>query len=339
MGRPSEKIRFGVIGCSRVAERGMIPAICDSDLAELVIIGKQNDEEEKTKTETVQPYCAVWGTYDEIINSKDVDAVYVSLPNALHEEWTIKAAEKGKHVLCEKPAALSYASAQRMVAAARKSKARLIEGLMFRYHPQNVKVMEWIKEGVLGGLLRFESCFAFAMPDRASNAMNKNLGGGSFNDQGPYGVATSRMVFGEEPVSVLCSMKTDVESGVDVMADMVLYYPNEKIAFSSTLFGSYYQSTYSVLSTKAHVRMARAYAVPRDMKTKIFLDADDEVQEFVIEPADHFRLMVDDFVGEILKGEWSRKDFEGDLLAQARVLEAARVSAREQRIVHLSEIV
>lgn len=332
------KIKFGVIGCSRVAQRGMLPALRESELAEPVVIGKKDDAEEKEKAEAVRPYCAVWDTYEGIINRKDIDAVYVSLPNALHEEWSIKALEKGKHVLCEKPAGISYASAKRMVDAARRNKVRLAEDLMFRYHPQNLKVVNMIREGVLGELLRFEGCFGYAMPDKTSNAMNKNLGGGSWNDQGPYLVAASRMAFGEEPERVLCRLKMDAESGVDVAADIVLFYPNGKVAFGSSIFGSYYQSTYSVLGTKAHVRMGRAYAVPRGMATKIFLDCDDKVEEIPMEPADHFRPTLDDLCREIMKGTESTKDFEGDILAQARVMEAARVSDREKRIVNISEI-
>ncbi|MFH1162106.1 MAG: sugar nucleotide-binding protein [Candidatus Jorgensenbacteria bacterium] len=330
------KVQFGVLGCSRVAQKGMLPAMLDSQSAELAMVGSRSPE--KAKEVAKQFKCDSWGTYEEVINNKDIDVVYISLPNALHEEWVVKAARAGKHVICEKPAAISYAAAKRMVEAAKENKVRLLEGFMFRYHPQHAKVETLIREGVLGKLLRFEGCFGYSMPERGSNIMNKDLVGGSFYASAPYPVYASRMIFGEEPESVLCNLTIDPESGVDVRTDMVLHYPGGKSAFASSLFGSYFQSTYSVLGSKAHVRMARAYAVPRDMKTKIFLDADDEVQEFVIEPADHFRLMLDDFCEKILKGDAGTKNYEGDLLAQARVFEAARLSDKEKRTVKISEI-
>ena len=125
---------------------------------------------------------------------------------------------------------------------------------------------------------------------------------------------------------------------MSIKVHVMLMYAGNKPAFISSLFGSYYQSTYGILGTKAHVRMGRAYAVPRGMETKTFLDKDDNAEEIIVPPADHFRLMLDDFCGEISKGAESTKDFEGDLLAQARVLEAARISDREKRMVKFSEV-
>lgn len=332
----SQKIRFGVIGCSRVAQKGMLPALRDSEYAELAMVGSRNFE--KAKEVASQFGGNEWGTYDDVLKNKNIDAVYVSLPNALHEEWTIKAIEAGKHVICEKPAAISYAAAQRMVESARKKNVRLLDGLMFQYHPQHARVRSLIDSGVLGNPIKFDGCFAYAMPDRASNAMSKELGGGSFNDQAPYPICASRMIFKEEPESVLCTMQLDLQSGVPIKSDIILYYSDNKTAFASSIFGSYYQSTYSVLGSKAHIRMGRAYAVSRDVSTKIFLDTNDAVEEMVVPPADHFRLMLDDFCAEIVKGVKSIKKYEEDLLAQARVLEAAKLSYLEGRIVRLSEI-
>lgn len=332
----SQKVKFGVLGCSRVALKGMLPAIVDSGLAELTMIGSRDPE--KAGVVAKQFGLEEWGTYEDVLRNKNIDAVYVSLPNALHEEWSVKSLRAGKHVICEKPAGISYAAAKRMVEAAKQNNVRLLEGFMFRYHPQHAKVREFIGNGTLGDLLKFEGCFAYALPERESASMSKILAGGSIHACMPYPIYTSRMIFGEEPESVICKTKIDLESGVDLKTDMMLSYSNNRSAFATSVFGSYYQSTYSVLGTKAHVRMGRAYAVPRDMQTKIFLDRDDKIEEIVIEPADHFRLMVDDFCNEVLKGNLSDKKYEEDLLNQARVLEAARLSDREKRIVKISEI-
>lgn len=334
MNKP-KKIRFGVIGCSRVALKGMLPAMVDSAFIELVIIGSRDAE--KAKEVAGRFGAHKWGTYEDVLRDKDIDTVYVSLPNALHEEWAVRALEAGKHVICEKPAAISYAAAERMVAAARKNNKRILEGFMFRYHPQHGVVREFIEKGTLGNVIRFEGCFGYAMPDFSSNAMSKELAGGSFNDQMPYPVYSSRMIFGDEPESVFCDIETDAQGGVSTRANMVLNYSGGRKAFATSIFGSYYQSTYSVLGTKAGVRMGRAYAVPRDMQTKIFLDADDRVQEIIVKPADHFRIMLDDFCGEVLKDGASTAQYEEDILNQALVLEAARVSNEEKRLVSLSE--
>jgi len=332
----SSKIRFGILGCSRVAQKGMLPAICGSGMAELGMIGSRSAE--KAKEISSRFNCTAFGTYEDVINNKKIDAVYVSLPNGLHEKWSIKATEAGKHVLCEKPATTSYASAKRMVASARKNKTRLLEGYMFRYHPQHAKAISLIKEGILGELIRFEGVFGYPMPERSSTMMQKELSGGSFYGSAGYPVSASRMVFNEEPISVFCRLIIDSESGVDIKTEIMLEYPNNKFALASSVFGSYFQSTYSVLGTKACVRVARAYAVPKDRKTKIFLDADDEVREIGIEPADHFQIMLEDFFKEILRGAEGSKKYEDELLLQARVMEAAKLSDKEKRIVKISEI-
>jgi predicted dehydrogenase/dTDP-4-dehydrorhamnose reductase len=331
----NSKIKFGVLGCSRVALKGMLPAMLDSELAELEMVGSRDPA--KAKEVGTRFGAKRWGTYENVLGDDNIQAVYVSLPNALHEEWTIKALEAGKHVICEKPTAVSYGAARRMVEAAKKNNVRLLEGLMFRYHPQHAMVKELIKKGELGDIIRFDGCFGYAMPDRTSNAMSKELGGGSFNDQIPYPVYSSRMLFGEEPESVLAKIEFDAESGVSVKTDITLNYPGGKTAFASSVFGSYYQSTYDLLGTKANVRMGRAYAVPRDMGTKIYFEADDKVREIDVKPADQFRLMLDDFCLEISDSRHA-KNYEEDLLAQAKVLEAARISARENRIVRLDEV-
>jgi predicted dehydrogenase len=328
-----EKMKFGVLGNSRVGSK-VFPAMLDSERVSLDMMGSRNSESAK---EGAAKYgIETWGTYEDTLNNESLDAIYISLPNTLHEEWAIKALEAGKHVICEKPAALSYSAAKRMVAAAKKNKRRLMEGLMFRYHPQHAKVKELIENGTLGELVRFDACFGMPMQD--GNMINKELGGGSLNYMAPYPIYASRMIFGEEPRNIFCKMKLDNERGVDTRADMLMEYSNGKIAFASTILNSYFQSTYSVLGSKANIRMSRAYAVPRDMGTEIFLDSDDRTEKISIAATDQFRIMLDTFCGEVLKGEGSAEDYEGDLLAQARVLEAARFSASEGRTVDISEI-
>lgn len=330
------RVRFGVLGISRVALKGMLPAMRDSEFAELMMIGSRDPE--KARKIAKQFGAREWGAYEDVLQNNNIDAVYISFPNALHEEWSIKALQAGKHVICEKPAAISYAAGKRMVEAAKKNNRRILEGLMFRYHPQHARVRELIKNGTLGDLLKFEGCFAYAVPDRASNAMNKELGGGSFHDQACYPVSASRMIFKEEPESVLCFMEFDETSDVDIGVSILLHYPRGKVAFASAYFGSYYQSTYSVLGTKSHVRMGRAYAVSHDMEVKIFLDQNDRVEEITIPPADHFRIMLDEFCKEIVRGDTGSRRYEDDLLAEARVFEAARISAFEKRVVKISEM-
>lgn len=330
-----EKVRFGIIGCSRVAKKAMLPAMNDAKMAEIGMIGSRSPE--KALEFSKEFGCNSYGSYRDVLRNENIDAVYISLPVGSHEEWTTKSAEAGKHVLCEKSSTTSLASAKRMVAACRKNNIRLLEGFSFRYHPQHKKVIGLIKQGLLGDLLMFHGYFGFPFPDNDNIRLKKELGGGVLNDSACYPIYASRMLFEEEPLSVVCKLKMDAQLGVDIKADILLTYSDGKVAFISSAFGAYFQSTYSLWGSKSYLSMKRAYAVPKDMKTSILLNADNKISEIIVTPEDHFRLMVDDFCREILN-RGGRENFESDLLAQARVFEAARLSNEEERIVNICEL-
>ena len=331
-----KKIGFAVLGCSYIAKKAAIPALIDSPLTELVMIGSRSRNAARACAE--QFGCDSFGTYEEVLANENVDAVYISLPNPVQKEGLIRAAEAHKHVWCERPAALTYASARRMIAACRKNNVRLMEGFMFLSHPQHAKVRALIDEGVLGDLLKFEGRFSFPMPEAGNIRLNAELGGGSYNDAATYPIRASRMIFDAEPESILCTLTMDPETGVDVAARAIVHYSGSRSAHISSAFGVDYKSTYSVLGSEGHLRMERAYAVPKDIPVKIFLESGDTKKEIVVEPADHFKRMVDGFCQEILLGNSSTKNYEEDLLSQARTLEAGRISHEKKRLVRLVEL-
>ena len=314
----------------------MLPAINDATIAEIGMIGSRSPA--KAAEYAREFGCDSYGTYNDVLSNDNIDAVYISLPVGLHEEWVIKSAEAGKHILCEKSSTNSLTSAMRMVAACQRNKVRILEGFMFQYHPQHRKVISLIEEGLLGNLLMFHGHLGFPFPDDNDIRLKKELGGGILNDAACYPIYASRMLFKEEPLDVVCRLKTDARFSVDVKADVFLYYSNGKTAFISSAFGAYFQSTYSLWGSRANLTVKRAYAVPKDRKTSIVIDAEDKISEISIEPADHFRLMLDNFCREIFRRQADRNSFELDLLNQARVLEAARISNQEERVVKLSHL-
>lgn len=331
----SRKIKFGVLGCSRIAKKTMLPALNSSEIAELTMIGSRSPEKAKKYCEEFR--CDSYGTYEDVLKNKDIDVIYISLPIGLHEEWTIKAAKSGKHVLCEKTSTTSFESAKKMVKSCKENKVRLMEAFMFKDHPQHEKVKELIKKGILGDLLTFYGLYGSPFFDKKDMRLDKKLGGGVLNDMGCYIICASRMIFNEEPESVYCNFKKDLELDVDIKADMILNYSNGKVAFCSASYNAYYQTNYSLWGTKSHLKVNRAYAVPSHMKTSISRSIDDDtVEEIITDPIDQTRLMVENFC-KIISNE-KEQDFESDLLAQAKVMDAARLSNKEKRAVYLSEI-
>ena len=330
------KIKFGIIGCSRIAKKSMLPALNFSEMAEIEIIGSRSLE--KAKEFSKEFNCNFWGTYEDVLKNKNIDAVYISLPVALHEEWVVKSAKAGKHILCEKSSTTSLDSAKRMIKICRENNVRILECFMFKHHPQHKKVMDLIENNTLGDLLSFQGRFGFPFPKEGNIRLKKELGGGVLNDAACYPLYASRMLFKEEPLSVFCKLKKDPKLGIDTKADIVLNYSDGKVAFISSSFGAYFQSTYGLWGTKSCLNLKRAYAVPKDMQTSIFLNINDEIKEIIVEPEDHFKLMINNFCKVILNKE-KTQDFESDLLAQALVLEALRLSDKEERIVKISELI
>lgn len=329
------KIKFGVLGCSRIAKKTIIPALNSSEIAELVMIGSRSVEKAK---EYCERFNCDYGTYEDVLANKDIDVVYISLPIGLHEEWAIKSAKVGKHILCEKSSTTSLDSAKRIIKSCKENNVRIMEGFMFKYHPQHEEVKKLIKNNDLGNLLTFNGSFGSPFWDEKDMRMDKKLGSGILNDMACYPICASRMIFNEEPESVFCKLKKYPKLGnLDIKADIVLNYPNGKVAFCSSSFGASYQSTYNIWGTKSYLSVKRAYAISKDMETSIYLmNSNDKMEETIIKPIDQTMLMIDKFCRVILNEE--NQDFESDLLAQALVLEAARLSDKEGRIVKISEI-
>lgn len=321
------KVRFAVLGASRIARKAVIPVLQQSDFAELVLVGTSSPEK-------ASDIGAPVANYQEVLANPDVDAIYISLPNSMHEEWSIKALSAGKHVWCEKPAALSIESAHRMVDAAQKHGVRLMEGFMYRYHPQHRKVRELIDSGTIGDVTGIRARIAYPRPDSSNIRLDAKLGGGFYFDALVYPLNASRMLYQAEPVSAQCDMKFDPDTGVDVDDQLVLTFPDGRAAEILGAFTEDYRSTYEVQGSKGTIRMERAYAVPKDMAVRVYLETAAGTQEFLIEPYDHFVPMAKAFCEDILHSSHEH-DFETELLRQAAVVDAGWRSAHEHRTIKI----
>ena len=330
-----KKIKFGVIGCSNIAKKSVLPAILSSKNAEISIIGSRSKKKSESFSKIFS--CKKFGTYDDVVNSKEIDAVYISLPVGLQKEWIIKSAKLGKHVLCEKSSTDSFESAKEIISICKKNSVRLMEGFMFRFHPQHKKVKELIHEDQLGELYSFHGEYGFPMPNDNNIRLNDKLGGGVLNDAGCYPVCASRMLFDDEPVKVYCNLLKNKKYSVDLQFNGTLIFPNDKIASMHVGYDLRFQSIYNLWGKKGKIHLSRAYNVPPNDKTLITLETD-EKQQIEIESVDHFRIMVETFCSELQGNQISDYNFEDDLLNQAKIMEALRISNIENRIVNVNEI-
>ena len=332
----TNKINIGIIGCSTIAKNSTIPAILKSNNVKLEHIGSRSNNKALEFSKTFD--CEKCGTYDDVINDKNVDAVYISTPVGNHEKWVLKSAKAGKHVLCEKSSTTSFDSAKKMISVAKENNIRLMEGFMYRFHPSHQKVKKCINDKIIGKVFLFSSKYGFPPVTKDNIRYNRSLGGGILNDAGCYPINASRMLFESEPIGVFCNLVIDKEKQVDTKATLLMDFDKGIQSQSSVGYDLQYQSTYNLWGSNGFLSLTRAYNIPPDMQAKLNIKNSNKDEEILIEPVNHFQLMVESFSNEINKSNSDKFNFEEDLLNQARVMEACRISNNEKRYVDIKEI-
>jgi predicted dehydrogenase len=234
------KLRWGLLACGRIAE-AFAAGVEQSDSGEVVAVASRNAERaEAFGARFGISHCH--GSYEALLADPDVDAIYISTPHPMHAEWAIKAAEAGKHILCEKPIAMNHADAKACVDAARTHDVFLMEAFMYRCQPLMAKVVELVRAGAIGDVQLIRASFGFRCPfDLDSRLLSHALGGGGILDVGCYPVSFSRLIAGvalgqefANPLQVKGLANVGAESGVDEWACAVLEFPGNILAQVST---------------------------------------------------------------------------------------------------------
>ena len=216
-----DKVRWGVLGAARIALKKVIPAMQQARHAEVVALASRRLETAREAAAALGIPRA-YGSYDELLADADVEAVYVPLPNHLHVPWSIRAAERGKHVLCEKPVGLDAEEARSLLAARDRTGLCIGEAFIVRVHPQWDEVVRLVRGGRVGEVRAVTGHFSYFNEDATNVRYVKSYGGGALMDIGCYLVNVSRLVFGREPARVLGAMERDPATGVDVFTSMLL---------------------------------------------------------------------------------------------------------------------
>lgn len=237
-------IRFGILSTAKIAREHVIPAIGRAGNAQLVAIASR---EEKKARKCAQQCGAefAFGSYEAMLASDAIDAVYIPLPTSHHIEWTLKAIKAGKHVLCEKPIALKAADINRLIKARDKAGLVVSEAFMVTYHPQWHKVRELLARGAIGKLRMIDASFTYFNRDKNNMRNRPELGGGGLPDIGVYPTVTARFVTGKEPVAVSAHVEFDSLFGTDIYAhaniefddfDMRMYVSTQMAARQTMVF-------------------------------------------------------------------------------------------------------
>lgn len=297
---PMTKIRWGVLGAAKIALNKVIPAI-QASRHNVVDALASRDREKGTVAAASLNLPRVYETYEALLADPAIDAVYVPLPNHLHVDWSIRALEAGKHVLCEKPLGLNVADAERLVEAARRHPhLKVMEAFMYRHHPQWTQAKAWIDSGAIGRLRTVQSFFSYTNVDPANIRNRADCGGGGLMDIGCYCISTARFLFGAEPLHVQGQVERDSAFGTDRLASGLLTFAEGTATFTCSTQLAAYQRV-NVFGTSGRIEIEIPFNAPANQTTRLWLQPHNEpAQEHFIGACDQYTLQADAFARCIL---------------------------------------
>jgi predicted dehydrogenase len=267
-------LRWGILSTADIARTKVIPGLLKADRCEVVAIASRDEMQARRVADSLGIPRA-YGSYEALLADRDVDVVYIPLPNHLHAEWTIAAARAGKHVLCEKPLAMTATDAQRMVDICADEGVRLMEGFMYRHHPSWVAVTELVAAGRIGRLEAIQTWFSYYNDDPANIRNQLDAGGGALFDIGCYAVNLSRMLFDAEPVAVRASIRRDPVTGVDTTTSAILEFDGGVATFTCSTRVETDQRVH-VYGSDGRISIDIPFNIPPDRPTHVRLTAGGE---------------------------------------------------------------
>jgi predicted dehydrogenase len=315
----------------------MAPAFQAARNAELVGIASRSLEKAEASAQRHQ-IPRFFGSYDALLADDEIEAVYIPLPNDQHREWSLRAMEAGKHVLCDKPAALTYSDALLMADTARAAHLRLMEGFMWRHHPQHARIREIIAGGEIGVPIHFRGVFTYpATPDLSNIRWQKLAGGGALWDVGVYPVNAARYHFAVEPVAVQAVSRWDDATGIDVHTVAILEFPEGRTAVITAGFDQAFASRYEIVGDKGSITAERGFQVGEKGVQLTLRVGDSDVHTESFPHLNQYTREIEDFSACIRDETLTLAPGE-DGVAQAAVCEALMRAMTERRRVTLSEI-
>ncbi len=292
-------VRWGLLSTANINRR-LIPAIRECTRAKLTAVASRTAQQ-------AQSYAQQWeipqafGSYQAMLDSDQIDAVYISLPNHLHAEWSIKAMQAGKHVLCEKPFAINLEQVDQMIATSQQTGCKLAEAFMYLHHPQMRLVRDWVQSGRLGDIVLVRGIFNFKTNNPQDVRLQPELGGGGLWDVGVYPLSFAQAVYGGPPESVSgCQWKGP--SGVDEVFAGNMHYPSGGLAQISASFRSPMYTLAEVFGSEGRLVLDRPFVMPDRQPKMLFYSKLDDPEEIPIPHKSLYLGEVEDLTNAILDG-------------------------------------
>ncbi|MDP8215218.1 MAG: Gfo/Idh/MocA family oxidoreductase [Candidatus Euphemobacter frigidus] len=329
--RPLDKLNWGILSTARINRR-IIPQIKKASRSELVgVAGRDPERTRRFASRWEIP--RAFNSYEELLANPGINVVYISLPNSLHGEWVLRAGRSGKHVLCEKPLALSGTEVERMAAEARGRKLVVIEAMAYLMHPQFLRLKSFIADGLIGRVRLIRAWFRFFLPRGSNIRWSKELGGGVLWDVGCYPVSFCRAIIGAPPVEVFARQQTG-PTGVDVISACQLNYSNDIIAQIDCAFSLPYGVGAEVVGEKGLLRVLNPWQPDLDGKVSdlVHVAPDDTETEISTLARDPYLCEIETLESAVLDGVPPAYNLE-ESRENAEVIAALYRSARTGKVV------
>jgi predicted dehydrogenase len=329
----TNKIRWGILSTAKIAREKVIPALQAGSYCSVEAIASRNVDQARATAELLGIPKA-FGSYEDLLSDAGIDAVYIPLPNHLHVPWAIKALEANKHVLCEKPIAVSAAEAvQLQEAAQRKPRLKIMEAFMYRFHPQWQRAKTMAQDGTIGKLTTIQSFFSYYNADAANIRNQKEMAGGGLMDIGCYCISLARFLFDEEPVTAWGQLDTDPVLQIDRMASGLLQFTRGTASFTCSTQLTSYQRV-NILGTSGRIEIEIPFNAPPTVPTRIWLHTKDGSETIVFNTVDQYTLQGDAFSKAILNDTAVPVSLQ-DAVNNMLVIEAVVKSAASGKMVTL----
>jgi predicted dehydrogenase len=325
-----KKLRWGLLSTARI-NRALLPPLRSSARNILTAVASRDLDRAKVYADE-RNIPRVFGSYEELLADPEVDVIYNPLPNSLHTEWTIKAAQAGKHVLCEKPLANTVEEVDAITAAAKKAGVVVMEAFMYRHHPQTLKVKELVDEGAIGKLQLIRGSFTFKMPDGHENdvRLNASLGGGSIWDVGCYPISYARLIAGTEPTEVFGWQITGENSGVDESFFGQMRFPNNVYTQFDCGFRTPQRTNMELVGDQGNITVKLPFT-PK-LNEEIIVTNGDEKRVITIPGEDLYLGEVENMADAILEGKAIRMSL-ADSRNNVATIQALLRSAHEGKTI------
>ena len=318
------KVKWGVLGVAAIAVKKVIPGMQQGSWSEIAAIASRDPVRAKEAAKSLGIPKA-YGSYEDLLADPEIEAIYNPLPNHLHVPWSVKAAEAGKHVLCEKPLSLTMAEARTLLDVRERCGVKIGEAFMVKTHPQWLRTRELIRKGVIGELRAIVGAFSYFNRDPQNVRNVAEWGGGGMMDIGCYSITTSRFIFEQEPLRVAAVIELDPDFKTDRLASAILEFPSGQSVFTcSTQLVPYQRMQF--LGTTGRIEIEIPFNAPPDRATRIFVDDGRDIfgggiRIETIPVCDQYRVQGDAFSRAIREGSEVPVPLE-DAIANMAVIEA-----------------